>query len=382
MDFNELLTNPMFNMGVGMLANNRGRDSRAAFGNSLSGGLQSMQQASLFDMQRKKYQAEIDKQKQAQLKYENMKRAAQMQAQSLGLDPAMFTTPAGVRDYHKSLQGPAAQQRAQFFASEEGRNVYNKLVKAYGAEQAGKMIGGGGVNVSVGDSNVGSLNQSLEYDDWSDWVNGEGKTWGEYVQKNGLTSSTVPQALKAGFYPLSTKGAQDRGDTASQAQAFGSLYELQRDIYNEYEGQGWGERWLTGAGGNFLGTVGADSKLGNDIKLWDDKSSAMLTGLARMVGQVGTLTEGDVEVVTGMLPQPYPTTTSPFPDNPEVAKRKMADIERYLRSKGINVNWQETNPDSMFTGEKNSTNTSEEEFVLDPEVEAALRAREAARNAQ
>ena len=150
----DFFSNPMFQMGLGILGGNYGRNGQAAFANSMSSGLQAAQAAQMMgirrDAEERQRKAQEYKIQQDQL---NRIRAA-AQAQSLGMkDPGLFAKPENVYKAYNATKQPANVRSLQYFSSPEGQKVIGQASRQMNMTPAELLQAlTGGVTVNTGTS--------------------------------------------------------------------------------------------------------------------------------------------------------------------------------------------------------------------------------------
>lgn len=140
---------------------------------------------------------------------------------------------------------------------------------------------------------------------------------------------TLNEAAAAGFRPVSTEQRKAEEGARQSAPAYGEMIKVGFGEDGEeplfppdddsvfQRGGSTIEAWMKGV---------SDSD--ERLSLYKSSQDALVTGLARLVGQVGTLTDRDVDTVRALLPTPGRTPRG-------IAKAKFRQIGTLLKGQGL-----------------------------------------------
>lgn len=160
-------------------------------------------------------------------------------------------------------------------------------------------------------------------------IGNDAATWTNKRGERPSPMDTVMTATQKGFYP---ETADQRKSTQSATEAgpiFGGLIKYgfgeddQKSLFPPAS-MGAGKRAVEGLKSWAAGVTDSDLR----ISLYDSSKNAVVTGLARLAGQVGNLTDRDVDTVANLLP------TAGLTPEP-VAREKFKQIGNLLKAKGV-----------------------------------------------
>lgn len=140
---------------------------------------------------------------------------------------------------------------------------------------------------------------------------------------------TMEEASAKGFTPKTTEelkttlGAEQASPAMANMLQYGFGKQGEKSLFPP-ESAGLLDRATGGAQAWLKGATDSDKRL----SLYAKNQKALVTGLARLVGQVGTLTDRDVDTVAGLFPTPGLT---PEP----IAKEQFRTIAKLLMGKGV-----------------------------------------------
>lgn len=103
-----------------------------------------------------------------------------------------------------------------------------------------------------------------------------------------------------------------------------------------------------------------------NVRQFNDLRDSYLSQLSRMAGQVGTLTDRDVDLVRGMFPVLTPKWGQWIPSDAEEARQRFISIRNYVKSKGVD-------PDSILGNINIPSNTSNTRVKTMDQLESYLR---------
>ena len=155
----------------------------------------------------------------------------------------------------------------------------------------------------------------------SNWMNDKGDT--------PDPAMSAPQASSAGFKPMNTTNIQNMQAAKMAGPIFGSMMKYgfgsgnQKSLFPSKD-VSMGGRAVDAARSWLSGVTDSDLR----ISLYNSSKDAIVAGLARLAGNVGTLTDRDVATVKGLLPVAGMT-----PD--PIAKEKFKQIGVLLMGKGV-----------------------------------------------
>jgi len=153
--------------------------------------------------------------------------------------------------------------------------------------------------------------------------------WSNAAGGQPPATMTINQAVAAGYKPTT---AGQRKDIQSASAAAAPLGQMIKFGFGDNGDGGLFPPDDTGLIGRMGGGVESYFKGKGDIdkatSLYNTSQSALVTGLARLVGQVGTLTDRDVDTVRSLFPTAGFTPQS-------VAKAKFKSIATLLLGKGV-----------------------------------------------
>lgn len=166
--------------------------------------------------------------------------------------------------------------------------------------------------VSMGENILGS--------DAAKWLNDKGEP--------ANPTLTVQQATQQGYRPRTTDDLKKAQSGLEAAPLVGNLakyaFDPQKGSLFPAEGTNVISRGIQGVQSYLNGVTDSDTR----IKLYNSTKQAFLSNMARLSGQVGTLTDRDVGLVAGLFPTPGFT-----PEN--VAKDQFRQVANFLLSKGV-----------------------------------------------
>lgn len=313
--------NPWWNLGVGIL-------SQPTLGSGLLSGTQAAQQAT---------QGDLTNQLMQQRLQENARRVAiSQQVGSLmnpDLKPPSLLQRPDLQQYKQGkLTGLLSEYDPMSAAGllnpqekmPEGTvGQYLNAIK-YGLIDPtmtdltafSQMLKGPQTVVNVGENKIiGS--------DAPSWVNAQGK--------HPLATSTISEAVAQGYSPVSNDEMKSRQAGAESAPLVSELASLafgsggQKSIFPSDNDSLVSRLKMRGETAYGVGTQSPDY---TRQMLYSRTKQAFVTQLARLSGQVGTLTDRDVELVAGMLPQEGFTPEG-------TAKEQFRQITNFLLSKGV-----------------------------------------------
>ena len=335
----EFFTNPTTQFAMNLLGSNPNQRLGPQLGGAYNNTFNNLMIMQQMQMRRNKEKRE---EKEAQRKYQLMlaqQKAAQDYARSRGIE-GDFSKMSDAITAFKAEQPTSGVRELQAIMSPMGQEL---LARA--GLSAKEYLRRAATSITNKVGKPGTPAEPIKAEDQYQWVNKDGTSLADENIKRaeqGLPYiGTSEAAFSAGYSPRGTKGSEEQKTLATTAYGLGRINDLQKSIYEKTTSgeDSYASRFATGAKGSFEAFVGADTELANDVRIYNSRIGGMLTGLARMSGQVGTLTDRDVDAVADMLPVVVPTIDKPFPDNPTVASRKMEEVKQYLNSRGVDVNW-------------------------------------------
>ena len=157
----------------------------------------------------------------------------------------------------------------------------------------------------------------------------DAKNWRDQQGKKPDPRFTVAEAVEEGFAPVTTEEQKSIEAAKASGPLIANLAEVafgkegEKSIFPP-ESASRTERLLSGAQAKISSIAEDDPRIG----LYDRTKESFVSQLARLAGQVGTLTDRDVGLVRGLFP------TAGFTPEP-LARRQFTQIANLLLSKGV-----------------------------------------------
>lgn len=155
------------------------------------------------------------------------------------------------------------------------------------------------------------------------------KNWMNQQGKKASPTMTVEEATNAGFAPMTTDQQKSIKTGQEAAPLVASLTQIafgdgkQKSLFPPATAS-LSQRLKGGLGSMSSNLTQSDER----IVLYNRTKEAFVSSLARLSGQVGTLTDRDVGLVAGLFP------TAGFTPEP-IAKTQFKQIVKFLESKGV-----------------------------------------------
>ena len=157
----------------------------------------------------------------------------------------------------------------------------------------------------------------------------DAKNWRDDKGNKPDPRFTVSEAVEKDFFPVTTEEQKSIEAAKASGPLIANLAEVafgkegEKSIFPP-ESASRTERFLSGAKAKISSIAEDDPR----IVLYDRTKESFVSQLARLAGQVGTLTDRDVALVRGLFP------TAGFTPEP-LAKRQFTQIANLLLSKGV-----------------------------------------------
>ena len=153
--------------------------------------------------------------------------------------------------------------------------------------------------------------------------------WMNKAGQQPPATMTIPEATAAGYFPTT---AAKRKDILSASASVAPLGEMIKWGFGE-KGKGGlfpsdKESLIGRTGGGISSFIAGKGETDKATSLYNASQNALVTSLARLVGQVGTLTDRDVDTVRDLFPRAGFTPES-------IAKAKFQSIATLLVGKGV-----------------------------------------------
>jgi hypothetical protein len=166
---------------------------------------------------------------------------------------------------------------------------------------------------------------------------------------------TPSDAVAQGFNPVTTGQSDAINQAGMSAPALGAMMGFggigtDRSLFSP-DGSNIGDRAIAAASARIKAATSDPNS--PELLSYTTFKDATLSGLARLVGQVGALTERDVQSVAGLWPVPGLDTEG-------VAANKFRNIVTLLKSKGVGESYLNAlGVPSQFLGEQSDAYESE-----------------------
>lgn len=402
-DYSQMaIFNPYIQMALGIMAGNSGMNKSQAFSNAMGGGLTALnaaQRSAAYDQQVK---AQASRVRREDAQYEMMQNRARMQQEYFqkmlsnpDLSPeerklaelgAMGNVDTGMDLFKTSMQGKYNEERMQLQReladSKLNKNTdilrmpltedTNSPVYGYTVDTKGNVYSGQGAKVEGTQQKwaidmAGRKNNYMTLDNFEKknnpelmitpekmprWINMAGKV----IQPNADgTYPTQDEAIKTGYRYVSEKQAENIQGVNSAITQINHIEDMlfnpENGIYSKNSIPDWSKdpakaaKGYTERGKAILGF--GEEAWQDNVRMYKDAVDAFSSQLSKLQGQVGTLTEQDVQKAVRMFAGLMPNI-NPFAGDIRLveakkveAQKRMAAIKEFVRSKGVD-------PDLVF----------------------------------
>jgi hypothetical protein len=384
--------NPYVQMALGILAGNTGRDKSEAFANAMGGGLGALEGAQRNMAYQQQVVAQNRRLKQEEDEYNLMKQRSQYM---MDLAKKKLEDPNTPKDerlmWEMASQGSLKEGVQLFNTIGDNRNaatlndiklrmLENKVDKAgeknqryelpladnhpfygYATDEKGELYDKNGIKLTgstrdyVSEMLPRSPEQILPLQTWKSKNDPQQiiqpKEYGRWLNRAGQRITeplSQTEALDKGYRFVTEKQATDIDGVHSAVQQINHLEKMLLGPEGVYTKnpipdikekplqaiEGTVDRFLAGTG------FGTDTWQEN-VRLYQEGVDAFSSQLSKLQGQVGTLTERDVEKAIKMFPKLLPNV-NPFSGDfrlveakAKEAVRQFAQVKEFLRSKGV-----------------------------------------------
>lgn len=356
--FEDFMNNPMAMMGLGILGGNYGRNSRAAFSNSIQGGLGAYAMAQRQAALKKKQEREDAKFKLEQNQYDRMKAAADLYRSK---NPSLGGVPdeAVIEIMQKEHTPTALKKNMGMYANNP--ELIRKAASNFGMTPAQLMR----INSGVPDpTSPGKPGEPIKAEDQANWVDPKtGQSLAEYNRSNPNNYvGNAEQAYTLGYMPHTTQQLKSSGAARTSGTQIGAYGKDLDKWYDMTRDKGLWDKGVA----NWDAFFKNNTEAGNQLALIKSKHKSLAVNLSRAMGEVGNLNQQDVQMWVDRLAKPY-TDQYGFGDNEQLAKMKMTGLKNDLEAIGISVNW-DAPEDKTFIVRSPGEQWSDNDFVYKLEI--------------